>query len=56
MEEERLDSLIQDDKTHHNEGENREDVVGGVSEERPPGQRDGLWTEERWVLVALRNY
>lgn len=56
MGEERLDSLVEDDKTHHNESENREDVVGGVSEERPPGQGDGLWTEERCALVLLRNY
>lgn len=56
MEEKRLDSLVQDDKTHHNESENREDVVGGVSEERPPCQSDGLWREERYVPILLRNY
>lgn len=56
MQEQRLESLEpQDDKTHHNESKNRENVVGRVSEERPPCQSDGLWREERCVFVRSRE-
>lgn len=27
---------------YQNQGQHREDVEGGVAEERPPGQNDGL--------------
>lgn len=43
--------MVQGDKTHHDESEDREDVVGGVSEERPPCQGDGLGGERRGLCV-----
>lgn len=42
--------------SHHDEGEDRQDVVGGVSEQRPPCQHHRLWRDvtsvSLWKLLT----